>query len=112
MVPVPCATCILTLGACARDMAVVLCVCLILWLAATKSSRRSSLLDELSIDERDSDRFVSIFVVCSTSDSSYNPTDPSLVGYQLQSSAHVHIHPYISIYLFIRSQMINVTITT
>jgi hypothetical protein len=36
----------------------------------------SSLLDELSIDEKDSDRFLSRFVVCrSTSDSSCNSTD-------------------------------------
>ena len=43
----------------------------------------SSLLDELSIDERDSDGFISRVIVCSSSDSS---TDSSqiTVGYQLR----------------------------
>ena len=45
----------------------------------------SLLLDELSIDERDSNCFVSRSLVCRSSDSSYNSTDSSLVtvGYQL-----------------------------
>ena len=46
----------------------------------------SSLLDELSIDERDSDGFISRIVVCSSSDSSCNVTDSSqiIVGHQLR----------------------------
>ena len=46
----------------------------------------SSLLDELSIDKRDSDGFISRLVVRSSSDSSYNLTDSSqiTVGYQLR----------------------------
>jgi hypothetical protein len=44
-----------------------------LWLIVQKFWRHllpSSLLDELSIDERDSDRFISRLVVCRSSDSS------------------------------------------
>ena len=45
-----------------------------------------SLLDELSINERDSDRFIKGLVVCRSSDSSCNSTDSSLlsVDYQLR----------------------------
>ena len=45
----------------------------------------SSLLDELSMDKRDSDGFISRGLVYRCSDSSYNPTDSSLVtvDYQL-----------------------------
>ena len=52
----------------------------------------SSLLDELLIDERDSDGFILRLVVCSTSDSSYNLTDSSLisVGYQLRFLASLY----------------------
>ena len=46
----------------------------------------SSLLDELSMDKRDSDGFFSNRIVCRTSDSSHNSTDLSLVevDYQLR----------------------------
>ena len=46
----------------------------------------SSLLDELSIDERDSDGFISRRSVCRSRNSSYNSIDSSLVtvGYQLR----------------------------
>ena len=46
----------------------------------------SSLLDELLIDERDSDGFISRIVACSSSDSSCNLTDSSqiTVGYRLR----------------------------
>ena len=48
--------------------------------------RPSSLLVEFSLDERDSSRFISRRLVCSSSDSSCNSTDSSLftVGYQLR----------------------------
>ena len=46
----------------------------------------SSLLDELSMDKRDSDGFFSRRLVCKSSDRSYNLTDSSLVivNYQLR----------------------------
>ena len=49
--------------------------------------------DELSIDERDSDGFISRLVVCSSSDSSWNLTDSSqiTVGYQLRFLALLRV---------------------
>ena len=44
----------------------------------------SSPLDELSVNETDSDRFISRLVVCRSSDSSYNSTDSSLLTVDYQ----------------------------
>ena len=46
----------------------------------------SSLLDQLSVDKRDSGGFFSSRLVCRTSDSSYNSTDSSLVTVDYQQS--------------------------
>ena len=46
----------------------------------------SSLLDQLSVDQRDSDGFFSSRLVCRTSNSSYNSTDSSLVTVDYQQS--------------------------
>ena len=50
------------------------------------SKHADSMTVELLIDKSDSDGFISRLVVCSSSDSSYNMTDSSLisVGYQLR----------------------------
>ena len=49
----------------------------------------SSLLDQLSVDKRDSNGFFSSRLVCRTRDSSYNSTDPS--RYRVQSHT-VQLH--------------------
>ena len=54
----------------------------------------SSLLDELLMDKRDSDGFISRRIVCRTSDSSYNSTGSPVVtvGYQLRFLALLPLH--------------------
>ena len=57
----------------------------------------SLLLDELSIDETDSDCFISRFVVCSSSDSPYNPTDTKTTKTRVvMMESYTRRHPYIT----------------